>query len=38
VDVQPADRGGHDVRLSVYEYDEKTDVVREALTDIATPD
>ena len=38
VDVQPADGGGHVVRLSVYEYDEKTDRVREALTDIATPD
>ncbi len=38
VDVQPADGGGHVVRLSVYGYDERRDELREALTDIAEPD
>jgi phosphodiesterase/alkaline phosphatase D-like protein len=38
VDVQPAEGGGHVVRLSVYEYDAGRDTVREALTDVSAPD
>lgn len=37
VDVQPADGGGHVVRLTVYAYDARRDTIREALTDIASP-